>query len=158
MKPAHLQRTGRLLIVDDDEGVRRLFAGILRLQGHEVRTASTADEGLREVGMFRPDGMLLDLRMPLVNGFGLLYRLRENPVHRDLPVAIVTGDCSLDDDLLSELRELGAEVRHKPLGMEDLIVLADTLLAKKKLTPHQQASPPPARSRDIAVIGPPRTP
>ena len=140
MKPTDLHRTGRLLIVDDDEGVRRMFASILRLHGHEVRTASNADEGLREVGMFRPDGMLLDLRMPLVNGFGFLYRLRENPAYRDLPVAIVTGDCSLGDDSLLELRELGAEVRHKPLGMEDLIALADTLLAKKELKPHEQAS------------------
>jgi DNA-binding response OmpR family regulator len=139
MKRAHVHRTGRLLIVDDDEGVRQMFAGILRLQGHAVRTASNADDGLREVCTFRPEAMLLDLRMPLVNGFGLLYRLRENPTYRDLPVAIVTGDWTLNAELLQELRDLGAELRHKPLGMEDLIALVDTLLAKN--APHENVLP-----------------
>ena len=72
-----MTRTGRLLIVDDDEGVTQTFAGILRLEGHQVRTAGNAQDGLREAEEFRPDAIILDLRMPLVNGLGFLYRLRE---------------------------------------------------------------------------------
>jgi DNA-binding response OmpR family regulator len=124
-------RTGRLLIVDDDEGVRHAFAGILRLHGHDVRAASTADDGLRELASFRPDAILLDLRMPLVNGFGFLYRLRSDPTHRDLPVAMITGDCSLDSRLLNELTELGAELRYKPLWGEDLLALVAFLLSRR---------------------------
>jgi DNA-binding response OmpR family regulator len=123
---------GRLLIVDDDEGVRRTFAAILARIGHEAHTASNADEGLREVGTFRPDAILLDLRMPLVNGFGFLYRLRIDPELRDLPVAVVTGDPSLDTNALMELRELGAEVWHKPLRFDELVTLTDRLLARNR--------------------------
>jgi DNA-binding response OmpR family regulator len=128
---------GRLLIVDDDEGVRRTFAAILARKGHEMHTASSADEGLREIGTFRPDAILLDLRMPLVNGFGFLYRLRFDPALRDVPVAVVTGDASLDGNALMELRELGAEVWHKPLKSDELIALTDRLLARNDAIPDR---------------------
>jgi len=124
------QQPGRLLIIDDDEGVRRAFAGILEMRGHDIRTAATADDGMRDLGSFRPDAILLDLRMPLVNGFGFLYRLRSHPGFGRLPVAIVTGDCTLTEASLGELRALGAEVRHKPIGARDLVALADLLLAR----------------------------
>ena len=75
MKLVMPQRTGRVLIVDDDEGVRRAFAAILEMRGHDVWTAANADDGLSDLATFRPDAILLDLRMPLVNGFGFLYRL-----------------------------------------------------------------------------------
>jgi len=130
MNPLTARRTGRLLIIDDDDGVRRAFAGVLEMGGHTVRTACNADEGLRDLGEFRPDAILLDLRMPLVNGFGFLYRLRSHTCGQHVPVAIVTGDCTLPEKSLIELRTLGAEVRHKPIGAHDLIALADLLLSR----------------------------
>jgi DNA-binding response OmpR family regulator len=109
------RRTGRLLIVDDDEGVTQTFAGILRLEGHQVRTASNAFEGLKEVESFRPDAIILDLRMPLINGLGFLYRLR----------GVV---CTIDEESTNELRALGAHLWLKPLWTEDLISIANSLL------------------------------
>jgi DNA-binding response OmpR family regulator len=137
-------RTGRLLIIDDDQGVRTLFARILKSRGHDVHTAEDADEGLREISAFRPDALLLDLRMPLVNGFGLLYRLRIDPQLRHLPVAIVTGDNSLADHSLRELRALGAEVWHKPLSIEGLSALAERLLSRTPPVGDGVAPPPDA--------------
>ncbi len=123
-------RTGRVLIVDDDEGVTQTFAGILRLEGHMVQTAMNAHDGLREAEVFRPDAIILDLRMPLVNGLGFLYRLRERAAWRQLPVAIITGDVSLDEEYTSELRNLGAEIWFKPLWTEDVVGLAGRLLTR----------------------------
>ena len=125
------RRTGRLLIVDDDEGVTQTFAGILRLEGHLVRTAANAFEGLKEVESFRPDAIILDLRMPLINGLGFLYRLRGFVETCRVPVAMITGDCTLDEESTNELRDLGAHLWMKPLWTEDLISIADTLLANK---------------------------
>ena len=121
-------RNERLLIIDDDAATTQTFAVILRLEGYQVRTAITANDGLREVDRFQPDAIIVDLRMPLINGFGFLYRLRE--LHgEDTPVAIVTGDVSLDDEALDELRELGADICFKPLWTDDLVGLADKLLS-----------------------------
>ena len=85
-----------------------------------------AETGLREADRNHPDAIILDLRMPLVDGLGFLRRLRAHDEQRDTPVAIVTGDYFLDDQVSAELRELGAELKFKPLWLEDLVGLART--------------------------------
>jgi two-component system OmpR family response regulator len=120
--------TLKILIVDDDEGVTQTFARMLRLEGYHVRTAVTAENGLREAEQSHPDAIILDLRMPLIDGLGFLRRLRAQNDQRSTPVAIVTGDYFLDDAVSTELRELGAELRFKPLWLEDLVGLARNLL------------------------------
>jgi DNA-binding response OmpR family regulator len=120
--------TSKILIVDDDEGVTQTFARMLRLEGYTVRTAVSAEKGLLDAEEHRPDAIILDLRMPLVDGLGFLRRLRASDDHRDTPVAIVTGDYFLDDAVSNELRDLGAELRFKPLWLEDLVGLARNLL------------------------------
>lgn len=117
-----------ILIVDDDEGVTQTFARMLRLEGYQVRTAMSAETGLIEAAEHPPDAIILDLRMPTVDGLGFLRRLRAYESQRSTPVAIVTGDYFLDDAISTELRELGAELKFKPLWLEDLVGLARTLL------------------------------
>jgi hypothetical protein len=73
-------------------------------------------------------GIRFEPRFLLRRGFRKLRRLRERDEHRSTPVAIVTGDYFLDDAISSELRELGAELRFKPLWLEDLVGLARELL------------------------------
>ena len=118
----------RVVIVDDDVSTTQTFAEILALAGYEVRTAVTAESGLREIEETRPDAVILDLRMPFINGVGFLYRLRAVEAYRQTPVVIVTGDQCLDDGVLDELRDLGAQVRFKPLWLEDLIDVARSLV------------------------------
>jgi DNA-binding response OmpR family regulator len=117
-----------ILIVDDDEGVTQTFARMLKLEGYNVRTAISAEKGLSEAEESQPDAIILDLRMPLVDGLGFLRRLRAHDQQRDTPVAIVTGDYFLDESVASELRELGAELKFKPLWLDDLVGLARDLL------------------------------
>jgi two-component system response regulator PrrA len=120
--------TATILIVDDDEGVTQTFARMLRLEGYLVRTAVTAEKGLQVAAESPPDAIILDLRMPLVDGLGFLRSLRATAAERTIPVAIVTGDYFLDDAVSNELRELGAELRFKPMWLEDLVGLARNLL------------------------------
>src|SRR2546423_8521685 len=87
---------------------------MLRLEGYQVRTAINAEHGLQEAEQCHPDAIILDLRMPLVDGLGFLRRLRAQDDQRSTPVAIVTGDYFLHDAVSSELPELGAELRFKP--------------------------------------------
>ena len=122
----------RVVIVDDDVSTTQTFAEILALAGYDVRTAITAESGLREIEETRPDAVILDLRMPFINGVGFLYRLRAVEQHRQTPVVIVTGDQCLDDGVLDELRDLGAQVRFKPLWLEDLIDVARSLVETRQ--------------------------
>jgi DNA-binding response OmpR family regulator len=117
-----------ILVVDDDAGVTQTFARMLRIEGFHVVTAMTVDTGLRQVTRLLPDAIILDLRMPVADGLVFLRRLREQKHHRGTPVAIVTGDYFLDDQVCAEIGQLGAELLFKPLWLEDLVGLARNLL------------------------------
>jgi DNA-binding response OmpR family regulator len=127
----------KVLIIDDDEAVTQTFARMLRLEGHEVRTANNAETGLREADAQQPDAIIVDLRMPLINGLGFLYRLRSRDCYQATPVAIVTADYGLDESIARELDELGAELHYKPLWLEDLVDLARSLLRADRPRPPQ---------------------
>ncbi len=115
--------------VDDDFATVDTFAQVLRLEGYEVRTALSAEGGMRAVQASRPDAILVDFRMPLATGLEFLRRLRACDGYRDTPVAVVTGDYSLDDTLGTELDQLGARVAFKPLLVAELVDLTSRLLA-----------------------------
>jgi two-component system OmpR family response regulator len=118
----------RVLIVDDDVSVTDTFSRMLRLEGYEVWAALSADEGLSLAQKHRPHAVILDLRMPLTSGLQVLRAIRAIPGLTNTPVAIVTGDYYLDEAQSSEIQALGAELRYKPLWLEELVTLARELL------------------------------
>jgi CheY-like chemotaxis protein len=118
-----------ILVIDDDRIVTETFARALNREGFNVRTAANAETGLREAAAYHADAIIVDLRMPLINGLGFLYRLRTSDEHRNTPVAVVTG-AVVDDSVQAELDELGAELRFKPLWLEDVVQLAHLLVAR----------------------------
>ncbi len=119
--PAHV------LIVDDDLVVGETFARMLKVNGYQVSVVQSVDAALEAAGRQVPDAILSDLRMPMVDGLGLLTRVRRDPRLREVPIAIVTGDHFLTEEFLGELRAYGASVRFKPLFMSDLLELVDGL-------------------------------
>ena len=119
-----------ILVIDDDRTVTETFATALYREGFNVRTAANAETGLREAAAHHADAIIVDLKMPLINGLGFLYRLRTSDEHRKTPVAIVTG-AVVDDSMQAELNELGAELRFKPIWLEDVVQLAHDLVAAR---------------------------
>ena len=119
-----------ILIVDDDRSVADTFARMLKLEGFSVSTALDASAGLALAEAIRPQAIILDMRMPLINGIQFLRQVRARPHLVDIPVAIVTGDYFLSDALQQELTSLGASLRFKPLWLEDLVALARTLIPR----------------------------
>src|SRR5688572_33254905 len=101
---------------------------MLRLEGYEVWAAHSADDGLTLAQAHRPHVVILDLRMPLTSGLQFLRAIRAIPGLTNTPVAIVTGDYYLDDAQIAESQSLGAELRYKPLWLEELVTLARALL------------------------------
>lgn len=118
----------RLLIVADDVSVTDTFSRTLRLEGHEVWAALSAGEGLGLARRHHPHAIILDLRMPLASGLQLLRAIRALPGFEQTPVAIVSGDYRMNPDLASDISLLGAELRYKPLWLEELVTLARELL------------------------------
>jgi DNA-binding response OmpR family regulator len=121
--------TKTILIVDDDRSVADTFARMLKLEGFGVATALSAEAGLELADTVRPQAIILDMRMPITNGLQFLRLVRSKPHLADVPVAIVTGDYFLPENIQLELKSLGASIRFKPLWLEDLVALAKTLVS-----------------------------
>ena len=119
-----------ILIVDDDQVVGETFARMLTLSGYRVTTVQSVDSALAATSEEVPDALIVDMRMPVANGLDFLRLLRRDGRLRDVPVAIVTGDYFLNEPILAEMRSLGATVRYKPLWMDDLSALVQSLLAQ----------------------------
>jgi len=85
-----------ILVVDDEEPVRRLLRDCLELDGYEVREAADAMQAIARIGEDIPDCVLLDVMMPGMSGLELLERLRQDPLTATLPVMMLTA--ATDDD------------------------------------------------------------
>ena len=67
----------RLLVVDDESGIRSALVQVFEYEGHEVRDAADGMSGIEEARSFRPDVIFLDVKMPGLDGLDVLERLRE---------------------------------------------------------------------------------
>jgi len=97
----------KILIVDDDPLLVRMYQKKLENDGYSVATASDGEEGLAKVSEFSPDLVLLDIMMPKLNGLLVLTKLKENVATAKIPVILLTNVGSSDDDAERGL-ELGA--------------------------------------------------
>lgn len=85
----------RILVIDDDDDIRTLSAMSLSLLGgHEVRSASSAEEGLATMAEWTPDLVLLDVRLPGLDGPGTLATIRQDPVAAHVAVVFITASVS----------------------------------------------------------------
>lgn len=82
----------KILVVDDNVAVRRLTREVLERAGYEVLEACDGVEALRKIEETMPDLVILDIEMPVMDGFAVVTQLRANPRFASLPVLAFTGD------------------------------------------------------------------
>lgn len=129
-----------ILIIDDDLSVSLTFARMLQMAGYEVTRVESAAAGLTRLRDAPPDAVILDMRMPEMDGLEFLRLVRSDARFVSLPVGIVTGDYFLKEPVLAELAQLGAEISYKPVWMDDLYELV------RRLVPGDSgAEAPPTR-------------
>ena len=109
-----------ILIVDDDEDIRELLAELLRDEGYRVQTAKNGHDALTSLrtGTDPPCLIILDLMMPVMNGFQFLEALRRDPALSLIPVAVVTANGSLGTE---ERAAIAAPILAKPLELRRLL-------------------------------------
>ena len=110
----------RVLVMDDDALILRLLAEVLRDEGYLVRTAPDGAEGLRVAATWQPDVVLVDLVMPVLNGWGFVERFRKMEGARACIIGMTAAQPvagrGLDDAGLDELL-------LKPFNLEDVLDL-----------------------------------
>ncbi|QXD15691.1 response regulator [Rhodocaloribacter litoris] len=121
-EPPPPQRRARILIVDDEPGVRTVLAKLLALKGHEARVAGSGSEALALAEREPFDLVITDQGMPEMNGRQLARALRRR--FPDLPVLLLTGDTDA-----GEADESVSAVHAKPFRIDQLNSLIQALLA-----------------------------
>lgn len=110
----------RILAVDDDEDERELLRTLLETEGFEISLASNGFEAGLLFGTLRPDLVILDLRMPGMDGFGALELLRSRDDTATIPVIACTA--MADPDTSARVAEAGFDAHIvKPYSPEDLV-------------------------------------
>jgi sigma-B regulation protein RsbU (phosphoserine phosphatase) len=126
-----MTRGARILIVDDDQGMIRAVERVLGRQ-YNVVTASTPTEALDLADSFDPDLAILDIRMPVMNGFELMRRLGD--AHDDLDVIFMTGSVTdADAHLVRAIQEGAFYFIQKPFERAVLQALVERCLELRRL-------------------------
>jgi DNA-binding response OmpR family regulator len=114
----------KLLIVEDDRSIADLYLFKFELAGYEVRSAYDGLEGLKAAEEFLPDIILLDLRMPVMNGDEMLEKLRSKEWGADMRVIILTNISR--DEAPKNLRFLSVDryivkAHHTPTQVVEIV-------------------------------------
>jgi two-component system, OmpR family, response regulator len=126
----------KVLIVDDEAGVRELLKDALKLAGFETHTASDGMSALTTLRTYTPDIMIIDINMPLMDGFELVERLRETG--NEVPVLMLSARADRVD--VTRGLTLGADdYVVKPFGLEELVLRLKAILRRSHVNATQSA-------------------
>jgi DNA-binding NtrC family response regulator len=105
----------KLLLIEDDVKVAQLLAEAFAADGHETTIRYTGEDGLAQLTRERPEAVVLDIRLPAMNGIAVLRQIRSTDP--DLPVIIMTGLAKPSE--VAEARRLGVtEIIEKPEALK----------------------------------------
>ena len=116
-----------ILVVDDDEALRETIGAALRKAGLSVRVANDGKQCLEAVAAEQPDVIVLDVAMPVMDGFKTLRELRNNPKTNLLPVVMLTGNPGDPGELAGWMGEIDRYLA-KPCDIARLVSVVKELL------------------------------
>lgn len=122
---------GRILVVDDEEQVRELLGRFLREKGYDVALAADGEEALELAERWNPQVILLDVRMPDLDGIEVCVRLRSNEKTRLIPVIVVTG---FDDNAVDAFDAGADDFVGKPFHLAEIALRVGAMLRVRHLT------------------------
>lgn len=123
------QELAKILVVDDRREIREMLGKILARFGYSVQVGKNGQEAVELYRATRPDVVLLDMFMPVMNGFDALFLIRQEFPDAKI-IAVSGGGSNMGADALREARNLGAQLTlQKPVGRDALIAAIEQLLA-----------------------------
>ncbi len=115
-------RSGKLvLVVDDEKDIAEIVSELLQGEGYRTAEAHDGRQALEALRRQRPDGVVMDIKMPVLDGLEVIRRARADPALASLPIVVLTAT-RVVEELEEEFRQL--KVRHwitKPFEPEELV-------------------------------------
>lgn len=120
----------QLLLVDADPRSVRVLEVSLKKAGYSVTTAADGVDALDKIELSAPDLVLTDTRLPRMDGFSLVQKLKDRPAYASIPIVFLTSQKSIEDKIRG--LELGVEdYLTKPIFVRELVARVDLLLARR---------------------------
>ena len=130
-QPATGKRQATILLVDDEDQLRRVMRDLLEREGYAVAEARDGVQALDEVDRHAPDVIVLDLNLPGLDGYTVLSQLRSRQHTREIPVIVLTAKGDEDNEV--RVFELGADdFLTKPFRARALSARLEALLARRR--------------------------
>ena len=119
----------RILLAEDEQQIGDMVTFKLTNSGHRVVRVGDGEAALAAAERDRPDVIILDVMMPLVDGFAVLGRLKSNPELRAIPVILLTAR-GQERDVLSGLQAGATDYIVKPFSLKELLARVDVALRR----------------------------
>jgi two-component system response regulator AtoC len=136
-----------IVLVEDEDVLRRYLAGTLQRLEHTVRAAETAEDGLRFIEEGEPDIVLSDYRLPGMTGYDLLKQVKES--FPNVSVVLLTAHGTVED-AVSAMRAGASDYLTKPVNLQELNLIIERCLASKGMRNELEYY----RKRDMAGAAP----
>jgi len=128
----------RILVVDDDAGIRESLKDLFALEDFECTVARSGEEGLAMVGSLKPQLVVTEIQLPDMSGYQLCQNLKKDPASRHVPVVMMTGRFTEPDDRVQGF-DLGAdEFFSKPFDPVFFVARIKSIL--RGLSPAPQSA------------------
>lgn len=119
-----------VLLVEDDDGARALYVYMLAVAGYKVKAVRNGLEAMAEIQVDRPDIVVTDIVMPVLNGLDLIVAVRSNDELADLPVVVIT---SFGENIREQALETGAtDVIDKSTVLEKMCEVIDAAVPRTR--------------------------
>lgn len=135
----HKHERGTILLVDDAPDNLRMLHDALQEQGYLVLVSTDGQSALDSVQLMPPDIIVLDARMPGIDGFETCRRLKEGLNTRDIPVIFMTG-LSDTEYIVQGFQAGGVDYVTKPIVIEELLARITTHMQRARLVTHTRAA------------------
>jgi PAS domain S-box-containing protein len=135
-----MNKTTRILVVDDNLEILRLFSEMLRVHGYEVWEASTGRRGLQMTCQMHPDLLLLDVVMPDLNGIEVCRQVKADPLLADVFVVLVSGQATSPAEMVRGLEAGADDYIAKPVDPAEFLARIRTIVRLRDTTAELRAS------------------
>ena len=148
-----MEKIARLLIVDDEANARSALAELLREEGYIVETAADGLKALAKLAEFAPDLVVTDLKMPGLDGLGLLRKALEDQAEPAVVLMTAFGD---RETAAEAVRAGAADFLTKPIDIDELSLVVARTLEQRRLRQavSDQPDSEPAAGREQCVVRP----